>query len=113
MHKLAQSFSPELLTLDRPYHLFPAPHQFPPKLEPILREMGFGYRAAFLSSTIETLRTTFGSEPGDIERGLDSWRHGNIEETRLRLMELKGVGRKVADCVMLMSLDQVSCCRIH
>lgn len=134
MHRLGTHFSPPLLTLPDPahdappaagpstppptadsdvpttttYHLFPAPHLLPVVLEQTLRDIGFGYRAGFIESSLATLRTEFGDGPGDIERGLAGWRGGEVDVVREKLIGLKGVGRKVADCVMLMCLDQVS-----
>lgn len=114
------------------YHPSPAPHLLSPvgvgagagaggevKLETILRELGFGYRAGFIASTLSTLRERFGSGEGDVERGLMALRgtgggggageqQNDVEQTREVLCSFKGVGRKVADCVMLMCLDQVS-----
>jgi N-glycosylase/DNA lyase len=133
MLRLGTHFSPPLLTLPDPahdappaagpstppptadsdlpttttYHLFPAPHLLPVVLEQILRDIGFGYRAGFIESSLATLRADFGDEPGDIERGLAGWRGGDVDIVREKLIGLKGVGRKVADCVMLMCLDQV------
>jgi N-glycosylase/DNA lyase len=108
MHKLTQNYSAPLLTYDdRIYHLFPPPHAFPSVLESDLRLMGFGYRASFLESSLATLRQELGTGPGDIEAGLLRWRTGEMLEVREKLLGLKGVGRKVADCVMLMCLDRV------
>lgn len=94
------------------YHNFPAPHLLPfatdSTFEPLLRELGFGYRAGFITSTVDTLRHEFGAEPGRIEAGLESWRAMPADEARDKFVNLKGVGRKVADCVMLMSCDKVS-----
>lgn len=105
MHKLSQSYSPPLLTIDSTdYYLFPKPSQLPAQLEAPLRVMGFGYRAAFLESSTQTLRAEFGD---DVESGLLGWRKLEVDAAREKLMRLKGVGRKVADCVLLMSLDQV------
>lgn len=133
MHRLGTHFSPPLLTLSNPlcesnavagpssapatetdesttttYHLFPAPHLWPVTLEQTFRELGFGYRAGFFESSLATLRAEFGEGEGDIERGLEGWRGGDVDLVREKLIGLKGVGRKVADCVMLMCLDQVS-----
>lgn len=69
--------------------------------------MGFGYRASFIESSLATLRKELGDKPGDIEAGLLRWRTTEALEVREKLLGLKGVGRKVADCVMLMCLDQV------
>ena len=77
-------------------------------VETALRELGFGYRAAFLQATLQNLREKFGAGAGDIEAGLRSWRAQDLDEVRQQLIQLKGVGRKVADCVMLMSMDKVS-----
>lgn len=132
MHKLGTHFSPPLLTLSNPidgvaapgpsncpaaeeeetptsttYHLFPSPDRLPAELERTLRDLGFGYRAGFIESTLASLRAEFGDQPGDIERGFEGWRGGDVEVVREKLVALKGVGRKVADCVMLMCLDQV------
>jgi N-glycosylase/DNA lyase len=47
-----------------------------------------------------------------VEKGLLGLRRASdpaaIPEVREVLLELKGIGRKVADCVMLMCLGQVS-----
>lgn len=108
MHKFTQKYSAPLLTYDdRVYHLFPSPHTLPTELEGELRLMGFGYRASFLESSLATLRQEFGKGPGAIEAGLEEWRTGEMIEVREKLLGLKGVGRKVADCVMLMCLDRV------
>ena len=108
MHKLTQNYSAPLLKYDdRVYYLFPPPHALPSILESELRLMGFGYRASFLESSLATLRQEFGTGPGDIEAGLLRWRTGEMLEVRDKLLGLKGVGRKVADCVMLMCLDRV------
>ena len=92
---------------DQTYHLFPSPGTLPSSLETQLRDLGFGYRAGFLESSISTLRAKFGDRPGQIEAGLAEWRTKDVDFVREQLLELKGVGRKVADCVMLMCLDQV------
>jgi N-glycosylase/DNA lyase len=109
MHKFTQKYTTPLLTHDdRVYHLFPSPHTLPTEMEAELRLLGFGYRASFLESSLATLRTEFGTRSGDIEAGLLGWRTGEIATVREKLLGLKGVGRKVADCVMLMCLDRVS-----
>lgn len=70
--------------------------------------MGFGYRAPFIEASLQMLRNIFGDKEGDIEAGLVGWRNQDVDIVRENLIALKGVGRKVADCVMLMCLDKVS-----
>jgi N-glycosylase/DNA lyase len=111
MHRLSQHFSEQSLHLaeepETVYYPFPASHLLPVKLEDTLRELGFGYRAGFIEASVATLRSDFGDTPGAIEAGLNKWRDTPAGEVRDKLLGLKGVGRKVADCVMLMCLDQV------
>ena len=65
---------------------------------------GMGYRASYILETMKTLR--------DAERGGEDYLRTvlrNIRdpiEVQTKLCEFKGVGRKVADCVALFSLDQ-------
>lgn len=113
LHKFCIAFSSPVLTLDNPdgqgqttYHLFPRAEHIPLiGLEQVLRDLGFGYRAAFIASTLNSLRVF-----DNVDEELARWRAAPLEETRGRLLELKGVGRKVADCVQLMCMDQVGRC---
>ena len=56
------------------------------------RSLGAGYRASYLYSTIKELNNGF---------DLDELYHLDTESARVKLMSLKGVGRKVADCILL------------
>lgn len=100
------------------YHSFPSASSLAEAgaeatLEPVLRELGFGYRAGFIASSLATVRDRFGAGEGEVERGLMGLRCAEgegdkvVDEVREVLIGLKGVGRKVADCVMLMCLGQV------
>lgn len=66
-----------------------------------LREMGFGYRAPYLVETRDLLQELGGH---DYLMHLRTIR--DADQVQERLIEFKGVGRKVADCVALFSLDQ-------
>jgi len=81
--------------------------------------LGFGYRAGFIQKTAEMLAErsvkpsssklspTFyaGQEPAEV--WLATLRKEQTAVAREELTKLMGVGRKVADCVLLMSLDKV------
>lgn len=119
---LCNHFSPALLSLpdpnnpDRllPYHPFPSPSILSrPDVSATLRGLGFGYRAEFIQKTAKFLVDTHGSNTSlddpseDSERWLRSLRDVTTVEAREELLKLTGVGRKVADCILLMSLDKV------
>ena len=65
--------------------------------EMYLREVGLGYRAKHLASTAEMLVNS--SDIGDL-------RDASYYDAKEALMELPGVGPKVADCVLAYSLDK-------
>ncbi|OCF41238.1 N-glycosylase/DNA lyase [Kwoniella heveanensis CBS 569] len=110
LNRVSEAFSPPIITLEEhTYHLFPEPNSWPDKdLDPLLRGIGFGYRAPFIESTLQSLKNEFSTTPGAIQSGLLGWRDVDVGTVREKLIGLKGVGRKVADCVMLMSMDKPS-----
>lgn len=98
------------------------------RLEQTLRELGFGYRARFIAEAVRTLVCAHGTEEerrllgeeapavpaGELERdvrGVEAFLislRADEAAWRAELLALQGVGRKVADCIGLMSLDRVS-----
>jgi N-glycosylase/DNA lyase len=114
MHKLSERFALPVLVLADPdaqdddesetvYRLFPRAEDIPhDNLESVLRELGFGYRAGYLASSLASLTSR-----GPVDEELARWRSLPLDEVRNELLALKGVGRKVADCILLMCMDQV------
>ena len=119
---LCSHFSPPLLSLSdstssqtRTYHPFPPPSVLAaPGVNATLRSLGFGYRADFIHRTAKMLINTHGSsrlsdDPLEAcEKWLMALRNKSTTEAREELLKFVGVGRKVADCVLLMSLDKVN-----
>lgn len=117
---LCTQFSPALVTIpddaSEPvaYHPFPPPSALAsPDVVAKLRDLGFGYRAQYIQRTAQMLVEAHGTKslPGDTVEAGESWlrtlRAMKTEEARTELLKFMGVGRKVADCVLLMSLDKV------
>jgi N-glycosylase/DNA lyase len=92
------------------FHPFPPPSRLSaPDVATTLRSLGFGYRADFIQKTAKMLVDVHGvSAKGDDspEQWLRSLRSISTADAREELLKLMGVGRKVADCVLLMSLDK-------
>ena len=72
---------------------FPSALKIARSHENILRELGLGYRAPFLSRT-----ATFLSNNPDY---LETIRHSEYERAKERVLAFPGIGPKVADCVLL------------
>ncbi|KAJ1999867.1 8-oxoguanine glycosylase ogg1, partial [Coemansia thaxteri] len=70
-------------------------------IEQTMQGLGFGYRAKYYAKTIEYLMRM-----GDPDEYLHKLRVEPLEIARGELIKLSGVGPKVADCVLLMSLDK-------
>jgi len=87
------------------FYPFPPPSRLAePNVASQLRNLGFGYRAEFVQKTAKMLIDSY-KQP---ELWLASLRDLPTEEARRELLKFMGVGRKVADCILLMSLDKVS-----
>ncbi|KAH9857115.1 DNA glycosylase [Lenzites betulinus] len=122
---LCQHYSPPIVKLYPPagstpnvegleaYHPFPPPSALAaPEVSAQLRALGFGYRADFIQRTAAMLVGAHGAiqnpethlEPS--EAWLTTLRDLSTADARVELLKFVGVGRKVADCILLMSLDK-------
>lgn len=78
---------------------FPGPARLARARERDLRACGLGFRAPYLLATARRLDAA----PLD----WDALRVAPLEEARARLVELPGVGEKIADCVLLFGLGRM------
>lgn len=121
VQNLCKHFSPPLLSLPDPcnpeemttYHPFPSPSVLATsEVNATLRSLGFGYRAEYIQRTAKMLVDAHGAEPltsgyrEPSEIWLETLRKVDTAAAREELMKFVGVGRKVADCVLLMSMDK-------
>lgn len=121
VEKLCINYGPLIGTIGgQAYHDFPSPQALTGKdVESRLRGLGFGYRAKYIYQTavivanerdegwLDTLRNpespAFGVEPSPGGEMRPEGREG-YRTAHEKLLELQGVGPKVADCVCLMGL---------
>ncbi|MCY4624617.1 MAG: DNA glycosylase [Chloroflexi bacterium] len=78
---------------------FPTPSALASAGETRLRELGLGYRAKYVAPTAEAVAA------GGVD--LHALRAVPYEDAKAALVALRGVGEKVADCVLLFALDQL------
>ncbi|KAM0747351.1 DNA glycosylase [Meredithblackwellia eburnea MCA 4105] len=98
---------------------FPTPSSLAqPTTDQLLRSLGFGYRAPYIQHTAQSLIALAHEQDLSPLQYLDTLRcpkhqRGDttmtLELAREKLIQFKGVGRKVADCILLFGLgwDQV------
>jgi N-glycosylase/DNA lyase len=90
------------------WYSFPTVERLAEATEDELRRLGLGYRAKFIrNSTLKVIAAAAKGGFADSSAYLHSLRTRPRDEVLSALLELDGVGPKVADCVALFSLDQV------
>lgn len=75
-------------------------------IEAQLRELGFGYRAKYISQSAQFLCS---ERPDNPDAWLTDLRGQSYPLVKESLLKLMGVGPKVADCIALMAMDVTEC----
>lgn len=78
------------------YHAFPTVEALASKDEEWYKSIGAGYRAEYLSLTAKRF----------LEEGVPDLTNADTETARKILTSYKGIGRKVADCILLFGLGR-------
>ncbi|SHH70313.1 DNA-3-methyladenine glycosylase family protein [Halobaculum gomorrense] len=94
---MAERFGDSVDFDGRTYHAFPTPEQLAARTEAELRDLSLGYRAPYVQRTAEMV--------ADGEADPAAVRGMAYEDAREYLTRFVGVGDKVADCVLLFSLE--------
>lgn len=84
--------------IDGGYFSFPTPDALARADEESLRRLGCGFRAGYIADAVKRVRAGGYS--------MDEMQRLPTEQLREKLMEIRGVGPKVADCVLLFSLGR-------
>ncbi|MGM0592188.1 MAG: DNA-3-methyladenine glycosylase family protein [Halobacteriota archaeon] len=95
--RLAREVGSRLEVDGRTHHAFPTPEQLAATTEERLREFRLGYRAPYVQQTAAMVAENVATPTAVLD--LD------YEDAREYLTQFVGVGDKVADCVLLFSLD--------
>jgi N-glycosylase/DNA lyase len=96
---LSKRFGEKLLFDGQEFHTFPKPSSLAEATVEELKKCKLGFRA---ERVIEVSRKVVAKEID-----LEALRKLNHEDAKTALMKLPGVGPKVADCVLLFSLDKL------
>lgn len=88
--------------IEQGIYKFPTPERLASASEEELTKLGFGYRASYVISAAKEV------ESGTLE--LEKVADMPVAEGRKRLLQVHGIGPKVADCVLLYGLGKTECC---
>lgn len=95
IERLCEKYGSKIETKDGAYYSFPTPAQLAKATISELKALGCGYRAPYIAETAQAISGGF---------DLKALKNMEYEEAKKRLLMLKGVGTKVADCILLFSL---------
>ena len=84
---------------NREFFLFPSPKQIACASINEIFDCGVGYRAKYVKNAAEMMYSK--------EIKLEELRKASYEEAKIQLKNIPGVGNKVADCILLFSLDKL------
>lgn len=99
MESVAQAFGVGITMDGQTRYVLPSPEVLASEGEMPLRDMGLGFRAPYVANAAKAVAS------GQLD--LESLRQMPYVEAKGLLMELRGIGSKIADCVLLHSLDKV------
>jgi N-glycosylase/DNA lyase len=99
LSKLSMKFGEKRVFDGLDFYTFPAADKLAFASDTALRECGLGYRAKYVQATAKRIC--------EDKIGLESLKSLPYIEARKKLIEFPGVGLKVADCVLLFSLEKM------
>jgi N-glycosylase/DNA lyase len=88
----------DLIGEKRTYYIFPTPSELSRASMADLRECNLGFRDKFVYNATESINSS--------KVSLDTIRELDYEVARKELMRLPGIGGKVADCILLFSMQK-------
>ena len=99
LQKLCKKFGTRVNFDKKEFFVFPEPHTLADASINDLQECGLGYRTKYVKDT------SFFVEAGEID--FDYLKKADYQTARESLLKLPGIGNKVADCIMLFSLEKL------
>ena len=99
IERISKKYGKKIIFQNEEYYTFPKPEDLANATVQDLRSLGLGFRDIRVYETVQkTLRKEINLQELEKEK--------NIETLRNALLEIPGVGPKVADCIMLFSLKK-------
>jgi N-glycosylase/DNA lyase len=99
IHNLTREIGRKMRIDGHNFYTFPEPQKLAEGPLKELKKCKLGYRAQYVSETSRIIHNR--------ELDLKTLRTADYEEAKHELLQLPGVGHKVADCVLLFSLDKL------
>lgn len=95
---ISQKYGKKVIFENKEYYLFPTPNELKNVLEEDFKKCGVGFRARYLKHAVQDIL----NEKIDIK----SINETSTEILKSKLLDIMGVGPKVADCILLFSCQK-------
>jgi len=99
LQRLAKKFGNKIIFDKKEFYLFPEPKKLANATKSDLLSCGLGYRAPFVKNAV--LQVT------EKQIDFESLKKSNYDTAKTLLLEVFGIGNKVADCILLFSLEKL------
>jgi len=99
LEKISRKFGKKVIIEDQEFLLFPKPEKIAEASISEIKTCGVGYRAPFIKEAAKMVT--------EKKINFEYLKKSNYDETKRNLRLIPGIGNKVADCIMLFSLNKL------
>ena len=99
LEKISRKFGKKMAIEDQEFFLFPKPEKIAKASISEIKTCGVGYRAPFIKEAAKMVT--------EKKINFEYLKNSNYDETKRNLRLIPGIGNKVADCIMLFSLNKL------
>ncbi len=99
LQRLSKKFGKKITFDGKEFHLFPSPVKLANARESELLSCGLGYRAKFVKNAAALVK--------EKQIDFDFLKKADYNVAKSSLLEVDGIGNKVADCILLFSLEKL------
>ena len=99
LEKISKKFGTKLVVQNEEFYLFPKPEKIAKASIDEIKTCGVGYRAPFIKKAAKMVTSK--------KINFEYLKNSDYNETKRNLRLIPGVGNKVADCIMLFSLNKL------
>ncbi|UTY61874.1 MAG: DNA repair protein, partial [Marine Group I thaumarchaeote] len=100
LEKISKKFGTKLMVQNEEFYLFPRPEKIAKASIDEIKTCGVGYRAPFIKEAAKMVTLK--------KINFEYLKNSDYDETKRNLRLIPGVGNKVADCIMLFSLNKLN-----
>ncbi len=99
LENISRKFGNRVEFENKEFFLFPKPERLAKAAISEIKSCGVGYRAKFIKDAASTVMLK--------KIDLENLKKSNYQDVKREICQISGIGNKVADCVMLFSLDKL------